>query len=149
MEENSGYNVAYEDLAVWVVAYDVDLADYPNVAVQQGTRGETTVLIKEQDAVSVIAQDCSLSWQQRSNMWEELEQDMIIGQPQITLPFPCNLDNRVFEVSSTTWSTLLIQYKPDEGFYGVDEVKVRITLRIHLVNLVPRCKQSLCAIMVW
>ncbi|XP_064647279.1 uncharacterized protein LOC135500064 isoform X1 [Lineus longissimus] len=117
MEENSGDNVAYEDLNMLLGAYDVDPPDnHTAVVTTQPMHGSVTLSTQNTDVLNYPS-DCHLPAQNQT----------IRNDSNTSLPptIPCNL-KLPHPPDAMSWVTTVLTYKPSLAYYGNDSFQVII-----------------------
>ena len=125
VEENIKTNVVYQDLVVVVAAYDADYNDDVTLALDQPQHGNLTVYSRVNEA-ELIPQDCAQSWETRRPAWDKLVNGISTAAPvkKGMLPNPCGTD---MINQRLAWVITVLRYKPFEGYFGDDVIKVRHT----------------------
>ena len=123
VEENVKTNVVYQDLVVVVAAYDADYTDDVTLAFEQPQHGNLTVY-SQVNTAELIPQDCAQPWGTRRRAWDKLIEDISTATPvkKGMLPNPCNTD---MIKQRLAWVITVLRYKPFEGYFGDDTIKVR------------------------
>ena len=126
VEENIKTNVVYQDLVVVVAAYDADYNDDLTLAFDQPQHGNLTVYSRVNTA-ELIPQDCAQTWETRRSAWDKLINGISTSTPvkKGMLPNPCGTD---MINQRLAWVITVLRYKPFEGYFGDDVIKVRLTL---------------------
>ena len=126
VEENIKTNVAYQDLVVVVAAYDADYNDDLTLAFDQPQHGNLTVYSRVNTA-ELIPQDCAQTWETRHRAWDKLINGISTTPPvkKGMLPNPCGTD---MINQRLAWVITVLRYKPFEGYFGDDIIKVRHTV---------------------
>ena len=127
MEESSGKNSVSLDMVYILAAYDPDYTDDISLKFDPPQHGNLT-LYRQVKIVNLIEQDCSQPWDTRRPQWDELAK-LISGSAtmtEVSLPNPCGTD---FVMRKLAWVVTMFKYRPFEGYFGEDVIKVRHILR--------------------
>ena len=125
IEENSKANVVYQDLIFVVAAYDADYNDNVTLAFNQPHHGNLTVYSRVNTA-ELIPQDCAQPWETRRRAWDKLINGISTAAPvkKGMLPNPCGTD---MINQRLAWVITVLRYKPFDGYFGDDIIKVSHT----------------------
>ena len=127
MQENSGKNSASPYMVYILPAYDPDYTDDVSLKFDPPEHGNLT-LYHQVKIINLIEQDCSQPWDIRRPLWDKLTRlfSDSVTIPEVSLPNPCGTD---FVTCKLTWVVTMFKYRPFEGYFGEDVIKVRQILR--------------------
>ena len=127
MEENSGKSSASPDMVYILAAYDPDYKDNVSLKFDPPRHGNLT-LYRQVKKVALIEQDCSQPWDIHRPLWDKLAKviSSLATTPQVSLPNPCGT---VLMTRQLAWVVTMFKYRPFEGYFGEDVIKVRHILR--------------------
>nr|XP_006813512.1 PREDICTED: uncharacterized protein LOC102801625 [Saccoglossus kowalevskii] len=113
MEQRRLENVQYQDMIITVGAWDVDVEDVLTLLFEMPLHGELEITEQKRNFTFVDA-NCTDDNRDSGSIW----------QPEWTLlAYPCDMTNP-YEISRQAWVASLIRYRPNDYYYGNDELKI-------------------------
>ena len=139
MEENSGKNSASPDMVYILAAYDPDYTDDVSLKFDPPQHGNLT-LYRQVKIVNLIDQDCSQPWDTRRPLWDKITEVISSSatMTEVSLPNPCGMD---LVTRKLAWVVTMFKYRPFEGYFGEDVIKVRHILcsPTNRLRFMPSC----------
>ena len=130
MQENSGKYSSSPDMAYILPAYNPDNTDDVSLKFDPPQHGNLT-LCRQVKIINLIEQDCSQPCDIRHPLWNKLTK--LISDSvtilEVSLPNTCGTD---FATCKLAWVVTMFKYRPFEGYFGEDVIKVRHILRCYM-----------------
>ena len=130
MQENSGKYSSSPDRAYILPAYNPDNTDDVSLKFDPPQHGNLT-LYRQVKIINLIEQDCSQPCDIRHPLWNKLTK--LISDSvtilEVSLPNTCGTD---FATCKLAWVVTMFKYRPFEGYFGEDVIKVRHILRCYM-----------------
>ena len=116
----------FQDIVL--VAYDVD-ADDMKVVIEGPQQGQLKIF-NQAEIHSIIYQECEKPLGKIQNNWNALKNELQ-EHDTLVLPVPCGVEDD-FKDKTFSWHAVLVEYIPNMGFVGQDNLKVYVVLLIML-----------------
>ena len=109
---------------ILLVAYDVD-ADNMKILIEGPQHGQLKIF-NQTEIHSVVYQECKKPLGEIQTNWEALK-NKLKRHDTLVLPVPCGIEDD-FKDKTLRWHAALVEYRPNLGFTGQDNLKVYVVL---------------------